>query len=341
MSPRTASKNRPYVVSATFLLLLFSLFIIPSPSQSRSLLRPATTVIVPPGGWLSGTWKEHARMLTPRAESAAAVWEGVIYVAGGFGGLRSFQAYDVATDTWFRKKNLPEQRHHAMSAAINGRVYVIGGAQPDWTATNTVWAYDPAADSFTAVQPMPEPRSAGAAVSAEGFIYLIGGVGGSNALLRYDPAADVWTSLAPLQVAREHVAGAALDGKLYAIGGRWQGAGELSSVEMYDIATDTWTSAAPLNEPRAGFGAAVIGDYIVVAGGEIFMTGPLSVLDTAEVYWPVMNTWTLLPKMPIPLHGNPVVSVGEQVFVVGGSLVAAGVNNPGTVLSFNLPEKLS
>ncbi len=147
------------------------------------------------GSALAG-WEELAAMPTPRSEMAAAYWQGKIYVPGGLGGMRTFEAYDIATDSWQGLAPLPAGRHHLMVAAHGGRIFVFSGADDNWRATNTAWAYDPNTDKWAILASMPEPRYAGTAVPLGGYIFAVGGDGPSGRLLRYDPVDDEWTALA-------------------------------------------------------------------------------------------------------------------------------------------------
>ena len=205
-----------------------------------------------------GEWEQHMAMITPRSEMPAAVLDGVIYAPGGFGGEQALEAYDPAADEWQALPELPAGRHHVMAAAHQGKIYVFGGARSliDWRATDTTWAFDPESQEWAELAPMPEARLAGAAVSLEDYLYVVGGAGSSQALLRYDPAGDAWAQLAPLEQPREHTAAVTLNGKIYALAGRWEGSGELTSVEVYDPETDEWTAAPALNVARGGHAAA-------------------------------------------------------------------------------------
>lgn len=42
--------------------------------------------------------------------------------------------------------------------ALNDLVYIIGGADENGTAVNTLWLYNPILHNYTALAPMPEPR---------------------------------------------------------------------------------------------------------------------------------------------------------------------------------------
>jgi N-acetylneuraminic acid mutarotase len=229
---------------------------------------------------------------------------------------------------------MPDGRNHLMSTAYNGRLYVFGGAQSgSGQATRTTWVYDPAKDTWTVLAPMPEARAAGAAVALGDYLYVIGGVGSTQALLRYDPAANTWKTLAALKAAREHTAAVALDGKIYALAGRWNNA-ILTSVEIYEPEKDSWTPGTAMNEGRSGFGAAILDGKIVVAGGEVFSASGASALTSAEIYDPDTEKWIFLPPMPVGVHGNPVASYEGEIFVLGGSDRAAGIDNRGRVLVY-------
>src|SRR3954471_1316823 len=64
------------------------------------------------GGAVPSSWTEGATMPTVRTELAAAELEGKIYVAGGYGGLHAFEAYDPKGDTWTKLKDMPVDREH-------------------------------------------------------------------------------------------------------------------------------------------------------------------------------------------------------------------------------------
>ena len=279
-----------------------------------------------------GVWVQVSTLPTARSEMPVAVTEDRFYIPGGFLGLRSLEAYDPATNEWTSLADMPQGRHHAMSAGYGGKVYVFGGAQnTSWLPTNTTWIYDPAANVWTERTPMPETRMSGAAVTLGDGIYVIGGVGGTEALLRYDPAADTWTSLAPLPRHREHLAAVVFNGELWALGGRQSDSATLAGIDIYDPVTNTWRDGPAMLEARSGFGAAVANGKIVAVGGEVLDRQPWQVLATAEVYDPESG-WSALPDLPTGLHGHPLAAAGDRIYALGGSIRAGAIENEGKVL---------
>ena len=114
-------------------------------------------------------------------------------------------------------------RNHAFSAAVNGKIYVIGGRTGHafiLTATNTdvVEEYDPLSDTWNAPKErMPTARSGGVSGTDGRRIYVAGGevttqqlVGAFRAIEAYDPLTDSWSTLPPMPMPRHGVAGAVI-----------------------------------------------------------------------------------------------------------------------------------
>jgi N-acetylneuraminic acid mutarotase len=287
-------------------------------------------------GYALAGWEELASMPTPRSEMAAVHWDGKIYVPGGLGGMRTFEVYDIAADTWRGLAPLPAGRHHLMVAAHAGRIFVFSGADDNWRATNTAWAYDPNTDRWEILAPMPEPRYAGVAVSLGGYIFAVGGDGPSGRLLRYDPVRAEWTALAATLARREHTAATSLGGKIYVMGGRFSGVGELRSVEMYDVDSGRWVYGPSLRTARGGFSAVYSSNSIYALGGEVIMHDRKTLAST-EVLRLGATEWQRGPDLPVALHGVPVVAVGGVLYVLGGSESAGAIVNRGRVFRYRVP----
>lgn len=110
------------------------------------------------------------------------------------------------------------------------------------------------------------------------------------------------------------------------IGGRWSGVGELADVELYDPATDSWREAPDLAVARGGFTAVNHRNRIYAFGGEIMMTGSETLASVERL---TAAGWESAAPMPRALHGVPVVSLNEYIYILGGSQRAGAIVNDG------------
>ena len=275
-----------------------------------------------------------------RSETPAAVIDETIYVPGGLvstaqgvGVAASVERYRSDTNTWDSVAEMPAPRHHSMSVAVDGLVYVLGGFGDGFDPWATGWVFEPQPNGWSEIADLPLSVGAGAAVEIEGIIYVVGGVPLGTSLYAYDPRDDIWETLAPMAQAREHTAAVVYEGDLWVLGGRWEDA-MLNSVEIFDTESGAWTSGPSMQEARSGFGATVLGGRIFVAGGEVFDQSNgfvATALDTVEQF--DGETWTFVEPLPRHLHGVPMVTVGDSIYVLSGSIEAAAANNTGEVWS--------
>ncbi|MGH8928555.1 MAG: Kelch repeat-containing protein [Acidimicrobiia bacterium] len=285
-------------------------------------------------------WEPRTSMEVARSEIPAAVVDGAIYLAGGLvstaqgiGVTASVERYLPRADSWEDLSDLPEPRHHSMAASLDGLVYLLGGFNASgFNPVTTAWAFDPATGAWTTIAELPEPVGAGAAAVLDGLIYVAGGVPGGDQLFVYDPQTDTWAALSGMGQPREHTAAVAHDGRLWVMGGRWGGE-MLASVEEFDPATATWSNGPAMDEARSGFGAAAFDGSVIVAGGEVF--DPTRALDSVEIL--DGGAWRQGEPLPRRVHGVPLAIVDEVVYLLGGSMEAAGVDNTGEVWSLDMP----
>ncbi|HET7847335.1 MAG TPA: hypothetical protein VFL72_07560, partial [Acidimicrobiia bacterium] len=62
-------------------------------------------------------------------------------------------------------------------------------------------------------------------------------------------------------------------------------------------------------------------------GGEVFE--PDQALSSAELLPAGTSEWTVIDSLPHGVHGNPLVTIGAEIYLPGGSTVAAGIENDG------------
>lgn len=120
---------------------------------------------------------------------------------------------------------MPIEISEVTVAAVNNKIYVIGGSTADRVDHQLNHEYDIATDRWRARAPLPRGLTHAAAAGLNGKIYVVGaftatGHGGAvNLVYEYDPAADAWRTLAPLKNPRGSVGVTVLNGKIHAVGG--------------------------------------------------------------------------------------------------------------------------
>jgi N-acetylneuraminic acid mutarotase len=296
-------------------------------------------------------WGSVAPLPVGRSEFAAAVLDGKIYVAGGFGAETSFDRYDPKADEWESLPNLPDARNHLAMAAHDGGIFVAGGHNHGSnSATDTFWRFDVAAKAWETLAPLPQgPRGALGAAALDGVIYTVGGSSGDLSgpatadVARYDVAGSTWEVVAPMPTAREHLAVGAAVGRIAAIGGRNGGNEDpalLSATEVYDPATERWTTGSELPVPRAGFGVASYGNGVIVVGGERFTddngASDARAYAAVDAYDIENGTWTALPDLPQARHGMAAAVIDGIFYAIGGSTVPGQVQNVDRVDTLHL-----
>lgn len=271
----------------------------------------------------SDNWTVKKNMLIPAHHAAAVELNGKIYVFGGFvgrpgakgwGPIANALMYDPATDSWKELAPMPTPRGSANAVAVDGKIYVIGGAhanvpgkpgtEPLWVGvpqivTGAVEEYDPATNSWRKRAPMPTGRNHFFAAAVDGKIYAINGRLGTSFVTmsdvtdiveEYDPKTDAWRYIGRSPTKRGDVAGGVLNGRIYVTGGEYEeprGKVTFWAFEAFDPKTNSWQILPHIQIARHGFAAAFLGSDFHAAGGSFQsdgMPGIFSQMTTHEVY---------------------------------------------------------
>ncbi|HDN78946.1 MAG TPA: hypothetical protein ENG33_00605, partial [Chloroflexi bacterium] len=305
-----SSKKTPVWVPLSILSVLIIVAIIVSPFQ------PAFAQAA------EGCWYVKANVPTARRALAAVELNGKIYVIGGRDDQRhEFERYDVmerydpATDTWITLAPMPTKRAWLVAAAVNGKIYAIGGSSAA-SKLATVEEYDPTTDTWATKTSMPTPRDDAVVGVVNGKIYVIGGwnMVALNVVEEYDPATDTWTTKTPMPAPLAMASSAVVNGKIYVIGGL-NGVSVQRKVYEYDPATDTWATRTDMPTARSRLTAGVVGDKIYVIGGYNHSAGWLG---TVERYDPATDTWTTMNPMPTRRGDLASAVATDIIYVFGG-----------------------
>ncbi len=279
-------------------------------------------------------WTKMPPMPTPRYGHGAAWLQGALYAIGGYSFVSNtpvgtVESLDLSTDTWSVKSSMSASREYCAVAAVNGKLYAIGGKSAAGAIIDVVEEYDPATNAWTTKTPLPAPRAYAGASVVNGQIYVVGGYDVAyNVLTKleaYDPVNDSWTILPLMPTARALLACASLNGVVYAIGG-YLSSGRTSVVEAYDVNAGSWSSRASLPSARGESAAVALGGRIVVMGGS---PAAASVLE----YDPALDAWTMAAGLSEPMAGgHAAVTAADRIFALGGDSVGTVQHSPGPIL---------
>jgi N-acetylneuraminic acid mutarotase len=254
-------------------------------------------------------WIKHKTMPLPAHHLAVTYYRGKVYIFGGGaqvapGGpnwvpINNAWEYDPTNDTWKALPPMPTARGAAVAAAVDGKIYVIGGAS---------------------VHPGEKIVGLSARVPHQAM----------STNEAFDLETNKWEERSPMPTARNHAAIGVVDGKIYVLGGRvgsvFVNASPTDVVEEYDPATDSWGYARDrMPTARSGTAYGVYEGKIYVAGGEYLDNQIVGVYRDLQAYDPVADKWTILPDLPTPRHGLVGGVTGDQFYVVSGHLQSGNI----------------
>jgi N-acetylneuraminic acid mutarotase len=284
----------------------------------------------------SNTWLTRRNMPLDMVYQATAVvpnaaGQSILYVMGGAktgvpvgapAPMGEVRAYNVATNSWAWKRDMPAVRFEMNAGVINGKIYVPGGFTLRNRPTASLYVYNPASDIWSRKRDMPVPGGAGVTGVIGGKLYVVtfndlfNYPGGVANFFRYDPAKDSWTKLpSPTDYSRiDPGGGGVFNNKLYVIGPR---------VLVYDPVTNQWTRKGSWGSGLEGRTVVML-SHLYVFGAELNAGGVLS--PGIFIYDPVSDTWQKKPLLtnfawyaPYGLAAARVFLNGQpRVEVVGG-----------------------
>lgn len=239
---------------------------------------------------------------------------------------------------WRTLTPAPQARFEAQGAAVNGKLYVLGGfyASSPIRATRRSDVYDPATNTWQRIADMPETIThAAQAVDGE-TIYLIGGYVGDHPgpstarVWKYNTRTNTWSAGPSLPAGRGAGAAVRLGRNLHFFGGATRTAGTTDDTDRanhYVLALDggtQWTSAAPLPNPRNHLAGVALNGKLYAIGGQYRHEEGTTNQNQVDVYDPVTKAWTRAANLPVP-RGH----ISASTFVMDGRIIVLGgsVNN--------------
>jgi N-acetylneuraminic acid mutarotase len=255
----------------------------------------------------SNTWLTRRDMPIEVVHQAAAdvpnaQGQSILYVIGGdradgppFVPMGEVRAYNVATNTWTSKTDMPVARYWMNGAGVlGGKIYVTGGFTSKHHPSASVFAYNPASNTWTRKRDMPAAGGNGVTGVIGGRLYVVtfSGWGKVPNLFRYGPATNSWTKL-PNPTNDPTVGeggGGVINNKLYLVTVAVDSAfNSTSKLLEYDPSTNRWT------EKRVpDFASGIWGGPMTVATlSHLYLFGGPDIF----IYNPASDTWGTKPLL--------------------------------------------
>ena len=209
-------------------------------------------------------------------------------------------------------------------AAVDGKVYVVGGFDASGQPVATMESYDPETDRWTARASLPSPLHHVNVAAVGNKLYVVGGLTGSSftasgATWVYDPALDSWARLASMPAGTERGASgvAVLDGRIVVAGGLRDVS--VPDASVFDPQTNAWSPLQPLAVARDHLGAATVAGrvYAVTGRAQGVLKAAVEVLDASN------GTWSRRADIPTARGGVAVAELAGRLVVMGGEGNAA------------------
>lgn len=317
------------------------------------------------------TYSPGPELPAPRGAGAAAVVGRELHFYGGTNRVAGSTADPDQPDhwvlnldggtTWAPRAPLPNPRNHLAGAALDGKVYAIGGQynENENTGLQTdVHRYDPATDVWTKVAGLPRARSHLVAVVRDGQLLTLGGTNPGNVassdVTAYDQAGNTWSQLPSLPGGRKTPVAASVGDTVVVTGGshatatyrgrfaaRWA-TGPAMPVALGEVAGGVVGSSLYLvGEGNSATLALNLGtgtwrrDLPVrpfvghhhtaeVVNGKLYLFGGLGAgAGKVQIFDPATNRWTLGPDMPFAAGSSSSAVINGKVYVAGGIVGSA------------------
>ncbi|MFI5933094.1 S8 family serine peptidase [Actinoplanes sp. NPDC051494] len=277
-------------------------------------------------------WTPIANYPIPVFDNGAVNVDGKIYsfgAANGTGNEKKAFVFDPATGTWSGLPDLPTGRGKPSVAAVDGKIYLLGGwsLADDGAPVPSVDVFDIASGSWTTLSGVTNTKARAASGTAVvgGKIYLIGGcVSGtctaSADVVVFDPATASFSDTTAYPHAVSWAGCGAIDEAVYCAGGA-SGTTFFKDTRVFDPASGTWTAGADMAKDNFGMQATAAGGLLVLAGGAVDGASALS--SQTIGYDPAAGAWVNLPAMAAGRYRG---AAACGAYRIGGSSGAANAD---------------
>ncbi len=289
------------------------------------------------------TWERLDDMPTAKWEPASLLYDGKLYVLGGYENFiissKKVDVFDPATRIWASIQDLPSALSHVNLVPSKSGFWFAGGMKDKVHPgkdhiISEVWHYDIELDRYTAAPLLPEPRAGGGLAVLGNRLHYVSGLmedrdtdSPDHWTLDLDAWARNgqarWEHAAPLPVPRNQLSVAVLHGKLYAIGGQLNHDSQQldqSRVDIYDPQTDCWVEGPtlPYGHSHSEGATFVHNGRIWMAGGHGTPAGGTKAMTDDVLSLSDGGEWEIICRLPKAISSPAAVIVDDRLYIAGG-----------------------
>ncbi len=261
-----------------------------------------------------------------------------VYVGGGEDGedLNDFWEYNITSDTWTKKADMPIFHRQRSVVEVNGKGYFLGGFSDNIITTTTdpfanysdqLHQYDPTSNTWVTKQPFPGGKRAKMVSFAYNNKIYAGGGRNQNGIpisdfYEYDTTNDTW-------LLKTSVPFASLYSSHFLIGniGYILTDNPSQSLIKYNFDNDTWTSEFA----SKGFSDYENNSDFSYNGLGYHLFGYSNAEDWLSCYNPQTNSWITTVNMPFKRIGQTIIPATNGVYFGFGGNYPNNLNKIGRV----------
>lgn len=286
-----------------------------------------------------GEWQSTNAFTGVRRDHTSAVYNGTLYVLGGFNGSSTLNTTlyakvnsntSGAISSWANLNSFTTGRTQRGGVVYEGYMYVIGG----WNGsalTDVRYASINAngtIGSWSSTTSLPV-GSSGFAVAYNGRVYLLGGNTSSgetnevqSAQINSNGTLGSWSTISTFTTARNDHSVVIHNDYIYVIGGD-DGSAALNDIQYAQINTDgsigAWSYATSMSTGRRGVSAVVYDGYMFISGG----TNGVSTYNDVQSA-PInsngsIGSWTTVSYFHGARWNHNLLATGGYLYVIGGN----------------------
>ena len=284
-----------------------------------------------------GAWTETTGLSAPRYRHTSVVYDGRVYVIGGYDNTNYFRDAQFATialaaapaQSWTRIGDLPAPRKCPSSLAYNGYLYVVGGSDGTNFLNDVRYApihSDGTTGAWTATSSFTTARVGHRTAAYNGFMYLVGGLGLDDvqfAPINPDGSLGAWGSTTVLPFGgRTWHSLTAYNGYMYVAGGLGSGFNETILVQYAPINADgtvgTWNVTTLLPAGRSSHASVARDGYLYLIGGASGGTLKSDVLRAPILPDGSLGNWTTTTSFSGARVDHACDIIRDRLYLAGG-----------------------